>query len=79
MRVLRERHVDFALPWEANFCDAELEPYVLKEETFRPGAQVSRYDDPRTFMGYRRGAGRGVGTRNYVVLLGTTSRLTAGS
>src|SRR5918998_81279 len=64
------------LPGEPNFRDAELEPYVLKEETFRPGTQVPPYDEPRTFMGYRRGAGRGVGTRNYVVLLGVTSRLT---
>jgi altronate dehydratase len=64
------------LPGEPNFRDAELEPYVLREETFRPGTQVPPYDEPRTFMGYRRGAGRGVGTRNYVVLLGVTSRLT---
>ena len=27
-------------------------------------------------MGYRRGPGRGVGTRNYVVVMGVTSRLT---
>src|ERR687893_539395 len=64
------------LPCEPNFRDAELEPYVLREETFRPGIQVPPYDEPRTFMGYRRGAGRGVGTRNYVVLLGVTSRMT---
>src|SRR5918995_1141709 len=64
------------LPGEPNFRDAELEPYVLREDTFRPGTQVPPYDEPRTFMGYRRGAGRGVGTRNYVVLLGVTSRLT---
>jgi altronate dehydratase len=64
------------LPGEPNFRDAELEAYVLDEETFRPGAQVPPYDEPRTFMGYRRGAGRGVGTRNYVVVIGVTSRLT---
>jgi altronate dehydratase len=64
------------LPDEPNFRDAELEPYVLEEGTFRPGEQVPLRDEPRTFMGYRRGAGRGVGTRNYVVLLGVTSRLT---
>src|ERR687897_447897 len=64
------------LPGEPNLRDAELEPYVLKEETFRPGTQVPPYDEPRTFMGYRRGMGRGVGTRNYVVVMGVTSRLT---
>ncbi|HWS81414.1 MAG TPA: UxaA family hydrolase [Rubrobacter sp.] len=64
------------LPEEPNFSDAELEPYVLDEEGFRPGVQVPLHDEPRTFMGYRRGAGRGVGTRNYIVVMGLTSRLT---
>jgi altronate dehydratase len=64
------------LPDEPNFSDAELEPYVLDEESFRPGRQISLHDEPRTFMGYRRGAGRGVGTRNYIVVMGLTSRLT---
>jgi len=64
------------LPEEPNFSDAELEPYVIDEEHFRPGEQVPLHDEPRTFMGYRRGAGRGVGTRNYVVVMGLTSRLT---
>src|SRR5918994_394642 len=70
------RKVGLQLPEGPNFRDAELEPYVLKEETFRPGTQVPPYDEPRTFMGYRRGMGRGVGTRNYVVVMGVTSRLT---
>src|ERR671910_712765 len=64
------------LPEEPNFSDAELEPYVLDEEGFRPGLQVPLHDETRTFMGYRRGAGRGVGTRNYIVVMGLTSRLT---
>src|SRR5918995_6693295 len=70
------RKVGLDLPGEPNFRDAELEPYVLKEDTFQSGTQVPPYDEPRTFMGYRRGAGRGVGTRNYVVVMGVTSRLT---
>ncbi len=64
------------LPENPNFRDAELEPYVLDEENFEPASQVPLHDEPRTFMGYRRGAGRGVGTRNYVVVLGVNSRLT---
>ena len=64
------------LPDGPNFRDAELEAYVLDEEDFEPGEQVPLYDEPRAFMGYRRGGDRGVGTRNYVVLLGATSRLT---
>jgi altronate dehydratase len=67
---------ELSLPEEPNFKDAELEPYVLDEEGFRPGAQVPLHDEPRTFMGYRRAPGRGVGTRNYVVVMGLTSRLT---
>jgi altronate dehydratase len=70
------RDTGLNLPEEPNFRDAELEPYVLDEEHFRPGEQVPLHDEPRTFMGYRRGAGRGVGTRNYIVLMGVTSRLT---
>ena len=64
------------LPEEPNFSDAELEPYVLDEEHFRLGEQVPIRDEPRTFMGYRRAAGRGVGTRNFIVVMGVTSRLT---
>ena len=64
------------LPDGPNFRDAELEPYVLDEENFRPADQVPLHEEPRTFMGYRRGGGRGVGTRNYVVVLGVNSRLT---
>ena len=64
------------LPEEPNFSDAELQPYAIDEEHFRPGEQVPLHDEPRTFMGYRRGAGRGVGTRNYIVVMGVTSRLT---
>jgi altronate dehydratase len=76
LKVLAERHLGFELPPEPNFSDAKLDPYVLDEEGFRPGEQVPLYEEPRTFMGYRRGPGRGVGTRNYVVLMGVTSRLT---
>ena len=76
LAALAERHVPFELPPEANFRDGELTPYVLDEASFRPGGQVPLHPEPRAFMGYRRGAGRGVGTRNYVVVVGTTSRLT---
>ena len=70
------RKAGLDLPEGPNFRDAELEPYVLDEEGLRPGEQVEPYDEPRTFAGYRRGGGRGVGTRNYVVVLGVNSRLT---
>ncbi|CAA9530377.1 MAG: Altronate dehydratase [uncultured Rubrobacteraceae bacterium] len=70
------RKAGLDLPEGPNFRDAELEPYVLDEEDFTPGEQVPLREEPRTFTGYRRGGGRGVGTRNYVVVLGVNSRLT---
>ena len=75
LKALSERSVDFELPPEPNFHDAELRPYVLDEEGFHAGEQVSLHGNPRTFLGYRRGGDRGVGTRNYVVILGVTSRV----
>jgi altronate dehydratase len=68
------RHFHFVLPGEPNFRDAELTAYELDEERFRPGSPVPLYDGPGTFMGYRRPGGRGVGTRNYVLVLAVTSR-----
>ncbi|MEW6636771.1 MAG: UxaA family hydrolase, partial [Actinomycetota bacterium] len=74
LRVLKERRVGFDLPPEPNFRDDPLLPYALDETGFRPGEQVSLLSERRSFMGYARGAGRGVGTRNYVVILGVNSR-----
>ncbi len=76
LAALRGRNVDFALPTEANFTD-KITPYLLDEARFQPGEQVARHDTPGTFLGYARGGARGVGTRNHVVILGTSSR-TAG-
>ena len=44
--------------------------------TRRPSGSkpVPLHEQPGTFMGYRRPGGRGVGTRNHVVVLGVTSR-----
>jgi altronate dehydratase len=77
LEALRLRDLDFALPGEANFED-HLLPYVLDEQAFRPGSQVPCHPQPGTFQGYARPGGRGVGTRNLIVILGTTS-LTAGA
>ncbi|HEX7860761.1 MAG TPA: UxaA family hydrolase [Verrucomicrobiae bacterium] len=73
LRVLKERRVEAELPGAANFIDHRL-PFELKEEGFRPGEQVSMVDDGRTFLGFRRDGERGVGTRNYIVVMGTSSR-----
>ena len=73
LKALAERDIDFLLPGEANFTDA-IETFDLDEAAFRSGEQVARIDSDRTFEGYLRGGGRGVGTRNFVVVLAVTSR-----
>ncbi len=73
LKALAERDIDFALPAEENFTDT-IETFELDEPTFRPGEQVDRIESDRTFDGYRRDGGRGVGTRNFVVVLAVTSR-----
>lgn len=66
------RRLNFELPAIPNFRDY-MEPYALEEDTFAPADQVPRYEDDRTFSGFWRSHNRGAGTRNYIVLLGTTS------
>ncbi|ETX02078.1 MAG: hypothetical protein ETSY1_04950, partial [Candidatus Entotheonella factor] len=70
---LQSRHLDFDLPNEANFED-QIEPYHLDETTFEPGQQAPLHTVPRTFLGYGRPGNRGVGTRNDIIILGTSSR-----
>jgi altronate dehydratase len=73
LEALRVRSLQFALPAAPNFADYS-PPYELDEAGFRPAPAAPAYPDTRTFLGYRRSEARGVGTRNFVVLLGTTSR-----
>lgn len=61
------------LPAQANFSDL-LAPFELDETSFRSGPEAERAEVPGTFAGYRRPGRRGVGTRNFIVILGTTSR-----
>lgn len=72
LEALAQRHVGFALPETPNFKD-HLVRYRLDDQVFKPGQQVARALTNRFFRGFERGAGRGVGTRNFVVILGTTS------
>lgn len=72
LQVLAERDIDFELPERANFRD-HIETFDFDAQSFRPGQQVRPVDVPATFMGYRRPGNRGVGTRNFVVILATTS------
>jgi altronate dehydratase len=72
LQALRGRAAEVELPAMPNFADYA-EPYALDESLFRPGAQVPLYPEDRFFQGYPRAGSRGVGTRNYVVILGLTS------
>lgn len=72
--ALSTRNIDFELPPEPNFRDV-LERYMLDESSVWPGVQVPRYAEERSFAGYRRATARGVGTRNYIVILGSSSRV----
>ena len=76
LAVLAERDIDFDLPEAPNFED-HMRACALDPARFRPGVQVALEDTPQTFDGYLRSGTRGVGTRNFVVVLATTSRSVA--
>ena len=76
LAALAERHVDFELPARANFADT-LERYELDRTRFAPGRQVPLSRSPGTFEGFLRPGGRGIGTRNFIVVLATTMRANA--
>jgi altronate dehydratase len=72
--ALSVRHLDGAiLPSKPNFSDL-LAPFAFDEQSFQPGRPVERAFSGGSFHGFRRAGRRGVGTRNFVVILGTTSR-----
>ena len=73
LETMRHRSVKARLPDAANFEDRVV-PYDLGKVPIRPGRQVAPHATSLTFPGYPRGASRGVGTRNIIVVLGTTSR-----
>lgn len=72
LRALSERDIDFGLPERANFVDL-FAPYHLDANEIVPGQQVSRVAIPGSFHGYQREGSRGVGTRNFLVVIGLTS------
>ena len=73
LEALAMRQLGVPLPAAPNFADY-LVPFRLDESTYQPGPPVEPAAEPRMFKGYRRPGTRGVGTRNTVVILGTTSR-----
>ncbi|MGV3771599.1 MAG: UxaA family hydrolase [Verrucomicrobiales bacterium] len=73
LRALAQRSISFDLPDRPNFKDHR-QVALVKEETFRPGMQMRLRHEPKLFQGFRRNAHRGSGTRNYIIILGTSSR-----
>jgi altronate dehydratase len=73
LEILKERHVDFKFPSASNFENYRL-ACALDEKNFRPGTQTPLRKETRFFEGYMRSAERGAGTRNYLVVLATSSR-----
>ena len=76
LRELKRRTLPFEPPSEPNFVD-EVPAFAFDETNFSAAPPLPHYSEMRSFMGYRRSAARGVGTRNFIILLGTSS-LTAG-
>lgn len=73
LEALRIRQLDFPLPEQPNFKD-RMDRYRLDKTVFRAGHQMAPFETPPTFWGYQRPGSRGCGTRNHIVLLGTTSQ-----
>ncbi len=66
------RELDYPVS-EPNFRN-EIRPFRLDPVAFQPAPQVERYAQPGTFQGFKRSGTRGVGTRNYIVILAANSR-----
>jgi altronate dehydratase len=73
LAALRARGVT-DLPLEPNMEDL-IVPHEVNEAEFKAHEQVPLMVDAgaTTFQGFAREGGRGVGTRNYIILVGTTS------
>ncbi|MEQ1829249.1 MAG: UxaA family hydrolase [Pirellula sp.] len=64
---------DASLPTVPNFLD-HIASVELDERNFVPGVRAERVRNPGSFLGFRRQGNRGTGTRNFIVILGTSSR-----
>jgi len=72
--ILRDHLPEHPFPSEANFEDASYS-YRFDKNAFQPANQVPFTDENRCFEGFARPGGRGTGTRNFIVVLGVTSRV----
>ncbi len=76
LEALGQSGLELDLPPRANFVDEQLH-YHIDEAGFTPGKQVELLPHAGSFQGIARSGGRGVGTRNFLVVLGTSSRVAA--
>ena len=76
LQEINGRSLPVLLPAAPNFAD-QVASYTFDETRFRPAPPVPQAEERLTFQGYPRPGQRGAGTRNTIVLLGT-SALTAG-
>ena len=72
LEALKNRSIRLSLPETPNFEDIS-EAFVFDERRFTPAPPLPRHTHTPTFKGYARHK-RGTGTRNYILLLGTSSR-----
>ena len=72
LQSLRLRSVTAMLPDEANFADRAID-YAVDPTTFQSAAPTAPVHPVPFFQGVRRSPARGCGTRNFIVLIGTSS------
>ncbi len=70
--ALAVRRLNAHLPDAPNF-ENRIVPFVFDESAFRPAPPTEQVAAPATFNGFLRSGNRGVGTRNTIVILGTSS------
>ena len=77
LNALRGRHIT-DLPAQPNFLDL-IVSYTIDEKTFKPAEQVPLVpkENQAYYDGFSRDPSRGVGTRNYIIVIGTTSMTAA--
>ena len=73
LEELAVRGLDTPLPDHPNFRDRDLEPALFDKTAWRPPGFLQPSTRRDIFQGYPRPGGRGVGTRNTLVVLGTNS------
>ncbi len=76
LKELHSRNLDFDLPSVPNFSD-DLDDYQFDPQSFKPAAPLPPLNTDQTFLGYPRPGGRGVGTRNDIVILAVSSRVSS--